>query len=228
MWLSKDKGGMGFRDLVSFNKALLAKQCWRLFQSPKSLTTTIIKAKYYPNTSFMDAKLGTKPSFAWRSIQGARDLIEAGTIWRIGNGQSINIWGDNWIQIPTTYRVQSRPKVLDPSSKVFQLFDQEMVGWDKNLLRSIFTSEEIAAINTKRISQTHQPGLQIWRCTNSDIFLVKSAYHLEKELEMRKSPAGSTRREESILWKTMWKLSIPNVAKSFFLASLSQLVAYKG
>ena len=36
--LSKDRGGFGFRDLVSFNKVLLAKQCWCLFQSPESLT----------------------------------------------------------------------------------------------------------------------------------------------------------------------------------------------
>jgi hypothetical protein len=64
-WLSWDKmgrakyvGGLGFRDLVLFNKALLAKQGWRLIQSPHSITSMIIKAKYFPQSGFMDAVLG--------------------------------------------------------------------------------------------------------------------------------------------------------------------------
>jgi hypothetical protein len=69
---SKDKGGMGFRDLGCFNKALLAKQGWRLWKEPDSLVSKIMKAKYYPNGSFLESHLGNKPSFAWRSIWGAK------------------------------------------------------------------------------------------------------------------------------------------------------------
>ena len=44
----KANGGLGFRDLVCFNKALLAKKGHRLLQNPNSLVANIIKAKYYP------------------------------------------------------------------------------------------------------------------------------------------------------------------------------------
>ena len=64
MSLSKANGGMGFRDLVNFNKALLAKQIWRLWKFPESLIAKIIKAKYYPESSVLEASCGKKPSFS--------------------------------------------------------------------------------------------------------------------------------------------------------------------
>jgi hypothetical protein len=48
MGVSKAQGGLGFRDLVIFNKALLAKQCWRLLKNPDSLVARILQAKYFP------------------------------------------------------------------------------------------------------------------------------------------------------------------------------------
>jgi hypothetical protein len=84
--LSKAQGGMGFRDLVCFNKALLAKQCWRLLQNQDSLVAQIIKAKYYPSCTILEAKLCKRPSckcpsFAWRSILGAGSLLKQWLIW---------------------------------------------------------------------------------------------------------------------------------------------------
>jgi hypothetical protein len=60
MGRAKSIGGLGFRDMMSFNKALLAKQGWRLLQDPDSIVGKILKAKYFPNESFLEAKLGSK------------------------------------------------------------------------------------------------------------------------------------------------------------------------
>lgn len=70
--------GLGFGDLVSFNKALLAKQIWRLLQNPTSLAARIIRAKYYPSKTVLEAKLGNRPSFALRSINGSPVDPQAG------------------------------------------------------------------------------------------------------------------------------------------------------
>ena len=61
--ITKEDGGIGFRNFHMFNTALLSKQCWRLLDNQQSLFFRVFKAKYFPLCSFLDAKLGSAPSF---------------------------------------------------------------------------------------------------------------------------------------------------------------------
>ena len=54
---------MGFRDLHSFNLAMLSKQAWKLILDTNSLFYKVYKARYFPNSSFMMADVGSNPSF---------------------------------------------------------------------------------------------------------------------------------------------------------------------
>lgn len=60
---AKEIGGMGFRDIVAFNKAMLAKQIWRLVHNPDSLAVRVLKSKYFKNGKVMEVRAGHKPSF---------------------------------------------------------------------------------------------------------------------------------------------------------------------
>ena len=83
---------MGFHDIELFNLAMLARQAWRILQSPESLSARILKAVYYPHGEFLEATLGSAPSQVWRALVDGRDAMKQGLIRRIGTGEQTNAW----------------------------------------------------------------------------------------------------------------------------------------
>ena len=57
----------------------------------------VLKAKYFSDSSFMEAQLGKKPSYIWRSILAAKNIIKEGSRWVVGDGKSIEIWEARWL-----------------------------------------------------------------------------------------------------------------------------------
>ena len=168
----KNYGGMGFRDFKSFNKALLAKQVWRLWQTPDSFLAKIMEGKYRMGGNILDAKLGAKPSYVWRSIHGSCDLLKYGLIWHVGNGAKIRIWKDKWIPRPSTYKVQSIPRVLHSDATVSDLIDGDTQWWNKTMLENLFSSEEVHLIQSLLVSHSNGEDRRIWSGTKNGIFSV--------------------------------------------------------
>ncbi|XP_022722206.1 uncharacterized protein LOC111279525 [Durio zibethinus] len=109
MCKGKRYGGMGFRVMELFNKALIAKQGWRLTLNTSSLVYKVLKAKYFSNSTFLIAsKLGSQPSYSWRCIYSRKKVLKEGLRWRVTNGQHIRVWKNKWI--PTSERFIPAPK----------------------------------------------------------------------------------------------------------------------
>nr|KYP72469.1 hypothetical protein KK1_005058 [Cajanus cajan] len=92
--ISKLEGELGFKNLSAFNLAMLGKQAWRLLTNPNSLISIIYRAKYYPDGNFLNASLGHNPSYTWKSLWSTQHLLKNGTRWRLGNGNTIPVWGE--------------------------------------------------------------------------------------------------------------------------------------
>ncbi|KAL0410634.1 UNVERIFIED_CONTAM: hypothetical protein Slati_3653100 [Sesamum latifolium] len=125
--LCKDKqlGGLGFRRLREFNSALLAKQAWRVCFRPNNVLQSVLCQKYFPHGSFFDSKLGSSPSYTWRSIWETRDLLAAGLRWKVGDGTSILIMGHPWIPRLITFQPICHPLSLPPTAKVSALLTED-------------------------------------------------------------------------------------------------------
>lgn len=117
--------GLGFRDVNSFILVLLSKQCWCILKDPLSLTSRVLKQKYFKKEEFMQAKLGHRPSFVWRSLLVGRELLSARLIWRIENGRTTKIWKDQWIPKPFSNRIQSPMHMLKEQAIVTELIHED-------------------------------------------------------------------------------------------------------
>ncbi|KAH0976609.1 hypothetical protein GBA52_026328 [Prunus armeniaca] len=117
---TKDEGGMGFRDLELFNKALVAKQCWRLITNEQSMIHKVLKARYFPNCNFLAAGKGRASSYVWRSLIWGCELLLSGLRKRIGDGQETLVYGDAWIPRPNSFRPIS-PQVRMRKSRGHQM-----------------------------------------------------------------------------------------------------------
>ncbi|CAL8991093.1 unnamed protein product [Prunus brigantina] len=67
----------------------------------------MLKARYFPNSDFMHATLGSIPYFVWSSILWGRDLLDANLYWCVGDGKMIDVYKDKWIPIPSTFKLYS-------------------------------------------------------------------------------------------------------------------------
>jgi hypothetical protein len=91
----------------------------------------------------MEAKLGNKPSKVGKSFLAAKELIYSGVLWRVGDGRDVNIWGDPWIPMPTSFSVQS-PRIESMGGmKVSSLIDQDTKQWKRPLIAEIFTLKKL-------------------------------------------------------------------------------------
>ena len=77
--------------MESFNLALLAKQWWCLIQNANSPCHKVFKARYFHDVHLMKARVSSNPFFLWKSLLEGKQIIERGTVWRVGDGQCIDV-----------------------------------------------------------------------------------------------------------------------------------------
>ncbi|KAH9696063.1 putative reverse transcriptase/RNA-dependent DNA polymerase [Citrus sinensis] len=217
---AKSRGGLGFRDLTSFNQALVAKQAWRLLQLPNSLLARVLQAKYYKYSSLLNATAGSNPSFIWKSILWGRQVIDKGARWRVGNGRKIRTYKDNWLPRPDTFKPIS-PQKLPAKTMVAELIDEEN-QWIVSKLEQNFLPQDIEAILQIPLPRTKKEDEVLWHYDKRGEYSVKSGYQIAFRLKFQDmtSSSGSCSRQ----WNVLWSLELPEKIKIFMWRAIKNIL----
>ncbi|KAL5567856.1 hypothetical protein UlMin_024431 [Ulmus minor] len=190
----KERGGMGFRDLGCFNQALLAKQGWRLIRNPDSLVGKVLKACYFHNGDFLNARKGKHASLVWRSLVWGREIIEKGSRWRVGSGRNIDIFKDRWLPEPSNFKV-TIPPMLPGIFKVAMLHLNNG-DWNKAVIEYLFNADDAKAILSLPIGSFDHDDILFW-------------HHTKDALESRGCIEPSKSGPMQQWWKILWGLKLP-------------------
>lgn len=119
--LPKDKGGLGIKDIKTFNTALLGKWRWELFQQPDEPWARVLFSKYGGWRSLEEGKTGGHDSFWWKDLISIHNLQENRALrreieWRLGCGDKCRFWEDCWVhndvplklKYPRLYQISSQ------------------------------------------------------------------------------------------------------------------------
>ena len=114
-------------------------------QNPDSLCACVLKAKYYANSSILEAKPKANMSYMWRSILRGIEVIKKGMIWRVSDGHNLNIWTDPWLPKGFSRRPVT-PRGSCILTWVDELIDPMTGEWDEQLVQEIFWPEDTQTI----------------------------------------------------------------------------------
>ena len=145
-------------------------------------------------------------------------ILKEGIIWRVGNGEKINIWTDPWIPRGTTRKVVT-PKGQNLLRNVSELIDPSTGSWDYELLEQTFWGEDNEIIKSIPVHQD-MDDVVAWHFDTRGIFSVRSAYKIHRVNSWMASGRGASSSHgrsdaEEGFWRKLWKLACPGKIKHF-------------
>ncbi|XP_022159001.1 uncharacterized protein LOC111025446 [Momordica charantia] len=193
-------GGMGFRDLELFNKALLAKQSWRILNNPDSVLAKVLKGRYFRNCDLLQAEIRGSPSFIWRSLVWGSELLKDGLRWRIGNGENVNVYRDNWVPNQPSLKILSARR-LPIESTVHSLINHDLAIWKVDEIEAAFSPDEAKGILSIPLGSRNRRDKLIWHYEKMGVYTVKSGYRIA----VMKQPLLHVSSSSSETMTSWWK-----------------------
>ena len=178
-------GGLGIRQTIPFNQALLGKWLWRFATKNTEFWRQVIASKYGVGNGDWYTKevRGGYGVCLWKHIRSGWQQFSRHVSFSIGLGERVSFWHDRWYGagvmkdlFPTLYHIAQDKQAL--MSDYLTWHNEEMV-WSVPLIRALqdweladFTTfmENLYKIKLKR----NDADQMIWDHTGSGLFEVRS------------------------------------------------------
>lgn len=148
----------------------------------------VLKARYFKKTYFLNAKLGHRPSFIWRSILWGRQMLYQGLRCRIGSREQVKIYNCNWIPKPSTFKIVSAP-TLPLEAIIFLLINAEH-NWNEALIKQHYMPEDVDCNLKMMLPRTPRPDQPIWAYERHGNYTVNSGYQVALRLKFPDCPGS--------------------------------------
>ncbi|KAK2662089.1 hypothetical protein Ddye_000663 [Dipteronia dyeriana] len=179
-------------------------QWWRLVHFLNTLAAEVLKHCYCPDTPIMQASNVSSSSFICKCFVWGKELIEAGSRWRNGDGSSVSFYHDRWPPRPVSFKVQS-PPVLGFSDRVNSLKLSSGI-WNEDLICASFWLDEAYLILSLPYSFSPDSDSILCHVDKLGSYKVKSGYDFG--CEKHSNPSTSSLSLSESWWKALWNLQV--------------------
>lgn len=205
---SKESGGLGFREIATFNDSLLAKIGWKLLQQPDCLLSQVLLGKYCHSSSFMESTIPRNASHGWRGIMESREVLRKGLGWMVGDGESISIWNSPWMSAMVPLQPMGPPTEEAQFLKVKDLLLPDSTSWNLEIIRKLVPQYE-DDIRKLILGKSPRPDKLRWLPVKTGKYTTKSGYSLSKR-------AAEELQPDAFNWNSaVWKITTSPKLKMF-------------
>ncbi|KAJ8430332.1 hypothetical protein Cgig2_015389 [Carnegiea gigantea] len=166
----------------------------------ESLVFQVLKARYFLDLSMMNATLGHRLSFTWRSLCGAKWVVKLRARCLVGDGFSLNILDSKWIPRPSLFNVITPFNPNFSLLWVADLIDRERGDLRHDMVDAIFLPIDEQAIKQIPLCSAWPPDRIMWHYSDTGALTVRSAYHAIRRGQVP-SPSGVVQLALQFVWE---------------------------
>ena len=151
---------------------------WRIAQKPNDHLHSVLKAKYFPESSIWRPNLNTPKSGFWASVLKVLPILKTHVSYQLTQG-NISIWNTPWYSSwATIYEdLIIQPNGFNYPALVKDLWIPGQKTWNNELIDILFVPSAATIIKQTPIINADDPDFLCWKLTRDGNCNAKSAYH---------------------------------------------------